>query len=105
MRVNQPKAIRIRRKRHIFLLQSAFFLLGCPPMPERAKSSDPSQIPMMRRFLVVLALFFAPLSVAAQDRAWVQIAARPTSSEAVELAAAYSGSLANVEGYALASGW
>jgi len=105
VRVNQPKAIRIRRDWHIFMLQSAFFLLGCPPMPERAKISDPSQIPMMRRFLFVLALFFAPLSVAAQDQAWVQIAARPTSSEAVELAAAYSGSLANVEGFALTSGW
>ena len=60
---------------------------------------------MLRRFLFVLVLFFAPLSAAAQDQAWVQIAARPTSSEAAELAAAYSGSLANVEGYALSSGW
>ena len=105
MRVNQPKAIRIRLDWHIFLLHSAFFLLGCPPMPERAKTCDPSPIPMLRRFLFVLVLFFAPLSAAAQDQAWVQIAARPTSSEAAELAAAYSGSLANVEGYALSSGW
>ncbi len=60
---------------------------------------------MLKSFVFLLLFLTAPFTAAAQETAWVQIAARPTSSEAVELAAAYSGSFANVEGYALSSGW
>lgn len=60
---------------------------------------------MLKQILAVLFFLFSPLTAAAQDQAWLQIAARPTSSEVVELAAAYSGALTNVEGYALTSGW
>lgn len=60
---------------------------------------------MLKLLVFVLAFLTAPFTAAAQDSAWIQIAARPTSSEAVELAAAYSGTLPDVESYALSSGW
>jgi len=60
---------------------------------------------MLKSFVFLLLFLTAPLTAAAQETAWVQIAARPTSSEAVEAAAVYSGSLQNVESYALSSGW
>ena len=59
----------------------------------------------MRLFAFLLVFLSLPFSAAAQETAWLQIAARPTASEAIELADAYSGTLQDVESYALSSGW
>ena len=60
---------------------------------------------MLRLFAFLLVFLSLPFSAAAQESAWIQIAARPTSSEAAELADVYSGTLQDVESYALSSGW
>lgn len=58
---------------------------------------------------VVAALFLGGLAATrpawAQQLVWLQIEARPSLRQAQERARAYSGAFANVEGFALSSGW
>lgn len=62
----------------------------------------------MRYFISVLALMFAVLfggGAFAQSRAWVQIEAQPTLTQAEERARAYSAAFSDVAGFRMASGW
>lgn len=62
----------------------------------------------MRHFLSLFALLFVVVFggvAAAQDRAWVQIEARPTLTQAQERARAYSAAFGDVAGFRMASGW
>ncbi len=52
-----------------------------------------------------LTFLLMPLVAKAQDRAWVQIEAQPTLTEALERARAYASAFPEVQGYALRSGW
>lgn len=54
--------------------------------------------------LVVLVSLLAGHAATAQDT-WVQIEARPTLAEGEERARAYSGAFANIQGFAMATGW
>jgi peptidoglycan hydrolase-like protein with peptidoglycan-binding domain len=62
----------------------------------------------MRYFISVLALLYAILfggGAFAQNRAWVQIEAQPTLTQAEERARAYSAAFSDVAGFRMASGW
>ena len=62
----------------------------------------------MRHFLSLFALLFVVMfggAVAAQDRAWVQIEAQPTLTQAQERARAYAGAFGDVAGFRMSSGW
>ena len=61
---------------------------------------------MIRVFLAVLVLVFAPLGAAAQQQPfWVQVEARPTLTQAQDRVRAYDAQLDDVAGYAIGSGW
>jgi peptidoglycan hydrolase-like protein with peptidoglycan-binding domain len=62
----------------------------------------------MRSYISLFALLFAVLfggAASAQDRAWVQIEAQPTLTEAEERARAYAAAFSDVAGFRMASGW
>lgn len=60
---------------------------------------------MVRLIILALgAVVWATMS-AAQQLGWVQIEARPTEAQAIDRAQAYASRLANVNGFALPSGW
>ncbi|WP_050527305.1 serine protease [Pseudorhodobacter aquimaris] len=55
-------------------------------------------------FTLLFWSFFASMA-AAQDRAWVQIEARPTLAQAEERARAYASAFSDVAGFHMVSGW
>lgn len=62
----------------------------------------------MRHYLSLFALLFVVLSAggaSAQERAWVQIEARPTLAQAEERARAYAAAFGDVAGFRMSSGW
>ncbi|MGB3278388.1 MAG: peptidoglycan-binding protein [Pseudorhodobacter sp.] len=62
----------------------------------------------MRQYLSLFALLFVVLSgggAFAQERAWVQIEAQPTLTQAQERARAYSAAFSDVAGFRMSSGW
>ncbi|QCO57088.1 peptidoglycan-binding protein (plasmid) [Pseudorhodobacter turbinis] len=62
----------------------------------------------MPKYLSLFTLLFWSLFASlasAQDRAWVQIEARPTLAQAEERARAYAGAFSDVAGFRMASGW
>lgn len=82
-------------------------LLGYP-LKANAKSANGVDVTMAKAILwlgLTVLLATAGGSAWAQQRAWVQIEARPSAAEAEERARAWSGVFADVEGYRLASGW
>jgi peptidoglycan hydrolase-like protein with peptidoglycan-binding domain len=60
---------------------------------------------IVMRFIAATAMVLWAGVVLAQGSAWVQIEARPTAGAAQERAEFYAGSLPDVQGYRLASGW
>jgi peptidoglycan hydrolase-like protein with peptidoglycan-binding domain len=60
---------------------------------------------MVRAIVIAFAAAVWVSSAVAQDLGWVQIEARPTEAQAVERAQDYAMRLANVNGFALPSGW
>jgi peptidoglycan hydrolase-like protein with peptidoglycan-binding domain len=62
----------------------------------------------MRQYLSLFALLFVVLSgggAHAQERAWVQIEAQPTLTQAQERARAYAAAFSDVAGFRMSSGW
>ena len=61
---------------------------------------------MIRVFLAVLILVFAPIGALAQQQPfWVQVEARPTLTQAQDRVRAFDARLEDVSGYAIGSGW